>query len=306
VSPFTVGLICLSAACVLWGSGHPILRWLTDSLAFESLLFWRWSGAFLGAVALSWPHLRREAPLIRRHWRWLAGLGFSGVALTSMLTFAAAYHTPVLHFSLLGATAPLWVLVIGLLTRAEPFRPMTAVGILLGLFGVFLIVSQGRPQAVLAIEFNIGDIMATIGAVTWASYILIMRRRPPGLHMLSIVTGSTAFGMLCFLPFCLWRWSVDGVPLFLLPGSVAPPLGVLAGLLYTAWGASLVGLMLWNHGVTRTSASVAGVFLYLIPMVSSGLALLFLGEPLELYHLVAAGFILPGMYLATRAGGSRS
>ncbi len=301
MSPFVVGLFCLFGACVLWGSGHPILRWLTGSLVFESLLFWRWLLAFTVALMFSWRHVLREAPLIRAHWRWFVGLGVMGVALTSMLTFAAAFFTPVLHFSLLGATSPLWVLAIGLITRAETFRPMAVVGILLGLFGVFLIVSHGEPTALLAIEFNIGDIMAMIGAVTWACYILLMRRRPANFHLLTVLTVSTAAGIVTFLPFCLWRWIVDGQPLFLRPEATASPIAVLGGLLYTALGASFVGLLLWNNGVTRTSASVAGVFLYLIPMVSSGLALLFLGEPLALYHLVAAAFVLPGMYLATRS-----
>ena len=302
MSPFVVGLFCLAGACVLWGSGHPVLRWLTESMVFESLLFWRWLLAFLVCLAFSWPHLRREAPKIRAHWRWFAGLGVTGVALTSMLTFAAAFFTPVLHFSLLGATSPLWVLVIGFVTRAEVFRPMSVVGVSLGLFGVVLIVSHGDPRAVFAIDFNIGDIMAMIGAVTWAGYTLLMRRKPVEFHMLTVFTVSTGFGILCFLPLCLKAWIIDGAPLFLRPTATAAPLAVLSGMLYTALGSSLIGLLLWNQGVSRTSASVAGVFLYLIPMVSSLLAMVFLGEELQLYHLAAAACVLPGMYLATRAG----
>lgn len=301
VSPFAVGLLCLFVSCMLWGSGHPVLRWLTLSMPFESLLFWRWTAAFVVALMFSWRHVIREAPLVIRHWGWFLYLGISGVALTSMLTFAAAAYTPVLNFSLLGSTAPLWVLIIGFVTRVEAFRPMSVVGILLGLFGVILIVSHGSPQALLEIEFNIGDIMATISAVTWAGYILAMRRRPPGLHLLTVFTVTAAAGILSFLPFCLWRWIIEDRPLFMRPEAVASASSVVAGLLFTGLGGSLVGLMLWNHGVSRTNASAASVFLYLIPMVSSGLAMIFLDEPLALYHLVAIGFVLPGMYLATRA-----
>ena len=301
VSPFAVGLVCLFVSCMLWGAGHPVLRWLTQSMPFESLLFWRWLSAFLVALMFSWRHVIREAPVVIRHWRWFLYLGISGVALTSMLTFAAAAFTPVLNFSLLGSTAPLWVLIIGFVTRVEAFRPMSVVGILLGLFGVILIVSHGSPQALLEIEFNIGDIMATISAVTWAGYILAMRRRPPGLHLLTVFTVTAGAGIASFLPFCLWRWIIEDRPLFMRPEAVASASSVVTGLLFTGLGGSLVGLMLWNHGVSRTNASAASVFLYLIPMVSSGLAMIFLGEPLALYHLVAIGFVLPGMYLATRA-----
>lgn len=304
MSPYVVGLICLFCACMLWGSGHPVLRWLTGSLPFESLLFWRWLSAFLVALVFSWRHLLREAPLIIRHWIWFSYLGITGVALTSMLTFAAAAFTPVLNFSLLGSTAPLWVLAIGLALRMETFRIGSVIGILLGMFGVVLIVSQGHPEALLEIDLNIGDVMAMISAVTWAGYILAMRRRPPGLHLLTVFTVTAGIGILSFLPFCLWRWIVDARPLFLRDDAQASGLWVATGLLYTGLGGSFLGLLMWNHGVSRTSAAASSVFLYLIPMVSSGLAMIFLNEPLALYHLVAAGFVLPGMYLATRSASS--
>jgi drug/metabolite transporter (DMT)-like permease len=300
VSPFAVGLISLFAACMLWGAGHPVLRWLTLSMPFESILFWRWIAAFLVGLMISWRHVSREAPLVIRHWRWFLSLAVNGVALSSMLTFGAASYTQVLNFSLLGATAPLWVLIIGVATKAERFSALSVIGVMLGMFGVILIVSRGDPLTLLEINFNIGDIMATASAVTWACYILTMRRRPPGLHPLTIFTVSAALGIACFLPFCLWRWIVEGRDLFMRPDAPASMLSLIGGVLFTGLGGSLVGLIAWNHGVSRTSAAAAGVFLYLIPMVSSALAMLFLNEPLEMYHLVAVGFILPGMYLATR------
>ena len=40
--------------------------------------------------------------------------------------------------------------------------------------------------------------------------------------------------------------------------------------------------------------------MYLIPLYNGVLAFLLLGETLEIYHLVGALLVLPGIYLATR------
>ena len=44
----------------------------------------------------------------------------------------------------------------------------------------------------------------------------------------------------------------------------------------------------------------AGVFMYLIPVCSSGLAIAFLGEALHLYHLAGIVLIVSGIWLVTR------
>jgi drug/metabolite transporter (DMT)-like permease len=40
--------------------------------------------------------------------------------------------------------------------------------------------------------------------------------------------------------------------------------------------------------------------MYLIPLYNGVLARLLLGKRLELYHLMAAALVLPGIFLATR------
>ena len=50
-------------------------------------------------------------------------------------------------------------------------------------------------------------------------------------------------------------------------------------------------------------ANRAGIFINLIPIFGTGLAILLLGEPLEAYHIVALVLVIAGIWLAERKAG---
>ena len=64
--------------------------------------------------------------------------------------------------------------------------------------------------------------------------------------------------------------------------------------------ASLFGLSVLEQGVAVVGPANAGVFLYLMPVFASVLAIIFLGEELHLYHLGGITLIAFGIWQATR------
>ena len=75
----------------------------------------------------------------------------------------------------------------------------------------------------------------------------------------------------------------------------------------SAWGgiagivvfSSLLAFSGFQYGIARLGASTASVFMYLLPAYGVGLAVLVLGEPFRLYHLIGIATVLGGLALAT-------
>ena len=63
---------------------------------------------------------------------------------------------------------------------------------------------------------------------------------------------------------------------------------------------SVLAYIFWNRGVEQVGASVAGLFVHLMPVFGTLLAWLFLGERLRAYHVVGIAFILTGIYVTSR------
>ena len=69
---------------------------------------------------------------------------------------------------------------------------------------------------------------------------------------------------------------------------------------YVAIFPSFVGYVFWNRAVAEVGSNVAGIFMHLMPVFGSILAWIFLGERIELFHVVGIALILGGITLTSR------
>ena len=74
----------------------------------------------------------------------------------------------------------------------------------------------------------------------------------------------------------------------------------IAAAVYLSLGATLIAVYLWSSAIRSVGANRAAVFLNLIPVFGAALAVGFLGERLFAYHLVGAGLVITGIFLAVR------
>ena len=102
-------------------------------------------------------------------------------------------------------------------------------------------------------------------------------------------------GLLATLPFALiegqlehWSW-VHQV------GRVH-----LAGILALNIFPSLLAYHFWNQAL-RISASQVAIFLYLIPVYTTIISVLFLGEQIKLFHILGGSIIFVGVLLVTNS-----
>jgi len=249
--------------------------------------FWRW---FLAALVL-WPIVWHELPskkaLLKNNWQLILLLGFLLVG-SSALLFLGLNFTTAINGTLINASQPaLTVLPAWLLSR-DRITIGQSIGILAAFGGIFVMVSKGNLMAFLALELNVGDIMALGAVLGWAIYATSLHRLPTELG--STVTLFVIFlvGSLSVLPFYI----IESVFFRLMPlsGSV---IGIIAFLGIT----SLAGMAMWNTALRTVGPNRATIFLNLVPVFGVSLAIIFLGERLYLYHLAGAGLVGLGIFM---------
>ena len=77
----------------------------------------------------------------------------------------------------------------------------------------------------------------------------------------------------------------------------------LLSVVYVGIFPSIISYLCYNHGVERIGANRAGLFLYLMPIFGSAMAVLFLGEAFHWFHWVGIVLIATGIVTTLRAGG---
>ncbi|MGH7152986.1 MAG: DMT family transporter, partial [Acetobacteraceae bacterium] len=193
----------LALANLLWAGNIVLARGIAGDVPPVALAYWRWTGAFCIALPFAWNQLRRDAPILLRHWRIMLVLSATGIASFNTLSYIALNHTTALNVLLLQSAMPLIILLWAFALFGERPRPRQALGVLVSLAGVTAIAARGSFEVLLHLRLNEGDAIIMVAMAIYGAYCVLFRYRPL-VSPLSFLTTAMGIGSCMMLPFYLW------------------------------------------------------------------------------------------------------
>ena len=292
-SLYNLPYLLLPLAVLFWSGNFVIGRAVRADVPPVALAFWRWTGAFLVVIGFAWPHLYRDWPVLRRHWAIVSLLAFLGIGTFNTLIYTGLQWTIAINALLLQSLMPVLIVLFSFLLFRDRVTWLQAAGIAISVVGAFTIIVQGDVNVLRSLSVNRGDLMVFVAVALYAGYSVLLRKRPP-LHPLSFLAATFLLGALMNLPFFAWE-SLAGRPV-----QLNRPTLLAVG--YVMVFPSVVSYLCFNRGVDLVGANRAGLFIYLLPVFGSIMAVLFLGERFSWYHGLGILLIAGGIVLATRTG----
>ncbi len=278
----------LILACLAWGGSYAVGRFgLSDGSALW-LTLWRWGpGAAVFMVYLIWTwsdHRNVILPAIPR----LIFISALGVVIYPATLFLAVAQTTALNASLYLAATPIMIALLSALVWDDRISGLRGLGIGLGLFGACVLVFRGSFSAALNFEFATSDVWAILSALAWAGYCVSLPMKPKALGEVPFLSVLVVLGTVVLLVLAIL--SGESIPL---PDSAQTAWSMI----YFAVFPSVLAFLLWNWGTTQVGPATAAPYNNLVPFFGGGLAVLFLGEAIESYHLVGGGLVIAGLVL---------
>jgi drug/metabolite transporter (DMT)-like permease len=275
---------------LFWAGNIVLGRGVVGMVPPIALAYWRWTGAFVIAFGFAWPHLKRDAPILLRHWRMLLLLSATGIATYNTMSYIGLTGTTALNVLLLQSAGPLIIIVWAFVLFGDRPTLRQTTGVLISLAGVATIAAHGSLDSLLQLKLNRGDVWILVAMVIYGVYAAMFRRRPAA-HPLSFLVATMGIGSLMILPFYLWETAQGGRILGGLPAWLA--------LAYIAVFPSFIAYLFFNRGIELIGAGRAGQSWHLMPVFGSILAVLFLGETFYVYHAIGIAMIGAGILLAS-------
>jgi drug/metabolite transporter (DMT)-like permease len=282
-------LLCITALC--WAGNAIVGRLAAGHIPPVTLSFLRWSLAFLLILPFAWKHLKRDWRAIREGLGSLIFLSIIGISAFNVLQYWSLEYTTALNTLLLQSAGPLFVAVWSLVLLGVRLTLAQAGGIALSLIGVLVILLHGDLTALTSIAFNKGDIIFTVALAIFGLYPVLSLKRPD-IHGLSFIAFTFGCGSACLAPLLIWE-------LFSRPVMQFDTSNLLM-LLYVAVFPSTVAYLCYNRGVQLIGANRAAPFFHVVPLFGSAMAVVFLGERPQLFHLVGFALVLTGVFVASR------
>jgi drug/metabolite transporter (DMT)-like permease len=282
-------LLCITALC--WAGNAIVGRLAAGHIPPVTLSFLRWSIAFLIVLPFAWNHLVRDWPAIRAKLGIMVLVSVVGISAFNTLQYWALEHTTALNTLLLQSSGPLIVAVWSLILLGVRLTLAQAIGVLLSLTGVLVILLHGDLSALSNIAFNEGDLIFTAAMVVFGLYSVLTLKRP-AIHGLSFVAFTFGCGAACLIPLLIWELLTRPV--------MALDARNLASLFYVAVFPSTLAYLCFNRGVLLIGANRAAPFFHVVPVFGSLMAIVFLGERPQLFHVVGFALVLTGVFVASR------
>ncbi|NMG38694.1 EamA family transporter [Chelativorans sp. ZYF759] len=267
-------------------------RGVVDEVAPFTLALIRWGAVALALcpfIVLEWATVR---PLVSARPGLLLLLAFLGMWICGAIVYLALGLTSATNGTLIYTTSPVIIILLEALFFGRRIGWREGAGALIAFAGIATIVLRGDPGALLSLDFNLGDLVFVGAAISWAAYSILYRSGPlRAVSNMTLFAVVSALGALLLIPFAAVEWAL-GWPL---PATGAA-WGGIAGIVVFA---SLLAFSGFQFGVRELGAPLAGMFMYLMPPYGVGLAVLFLGESLEPFHLAGIAMVMAGIVLAT-------
>ncbi len=254
-----------------------------------TLIMYRMLFALPMFLLLSWWAGRGKAPLTRRDWVAVAGLGFSGYYLASFLDFAGLQYITASLERLILYLNPTLVLFLGVVLFKQKVTRRQLVSLAVSYCGVLLVF--GHEVTLLGSNVALGAALVFGSMVSYALYLIFSGEEVKRLGALRLTGLATSIAcVLCIAQFFLLR-PVSAM-------AVAPEVIWLSVL--NAVACTFCPVLLVMLAIERIGASMATQVGMFGPLSTILMGVLILGEPFTMWIAAGTVLVLAGIWLLAK------
>ncbi|SVA49528.1 uncharacterized protein METZ01_LOCUS102382, partial [marine metagenome] len=257
-----------------------------------SLNFYRW--LFAGAILLPFTlkEILQKKNYIFENIGFFIILGISSITIFNSAVYYSLYYMQVISGVLMISTIPVWIMFISSILGIEKTNKFQIFGVILSLLGVLFIITKSDLNLIKNLDFNKGDLIMASGMFAWALYSALLKKKTYEISQITLLEVVIIIGLL-FL-----------VPIYILEINLGNPLIInkpfVLTLSYVVLFPGLASFFFWIKGISIIGANRAGVFLHLMPIFGSLMAIILFNERFMFYHLMGAIFIIAGITLSNK------
>ncbi|KYZ75062.1 hypothetical protein AXX12_15930 [Anaerosporomusa subterranea] len=280
--------IVLLIIIVIWGINTPVIKiglMAVEPLAFNAMRLL--IAAALSCVALLLSKTYR--PITRKAWRQIAAISVLGYFMNQILIVFGIPQTTAGNAALMLATLPVDIALINRILKIEPISRKTAIGICIGLSGVFLVVLGSDKELSLSGQHLAGALLILSGQFCYGYYTVLFKQMNDEYSIYQIgACVMTANALL----FCLLA-----LPNLSQVQFTSIPTSAWFSIIFSGIFALSLANIVWIWTVGILGSTKAALYQNLCPIVSIAFAWVYLDEGFGTLQWIGAAVAFLGLYL---------
>src|SRR5258706_1984532 len=286
--------IQLLIVVVIWGIAPAVIKFGLNEL--PPFLFLTYRFLITSVVLLPFYLVSKNKGLTLTKLPLIILVSFLGTTLNLGLLFYGTNLTTSLDSSLITATAPIFVALIGVWFLKEHVTKREKIGIAITIAGTLLIAVQAFFEKGTAGTSNIlGNLIIFASNFAFVAYLLFSKETlRKGVSPMTITFMMFLVGFLTTVPLALTEVKITEIVPKLMTISFSAQLSVI----FMALGSGALAYFLYQKAQKTIEASEAAIFTYLTPIVTAPLGVIWLHEQLTPIYVIGSVIIAVGVFLA--------
>jgi len=257
-----------------------------------TLNFYRWLFAWLILAPFTFKEIFKKKNYILRNINLILILGITSITLFNSIIYYALNFTQVISGVLMISTIPVMIIFFCWIFKIERTNFYQILGVIFSLLGVVVIVTKADLGKLLNLNFNKGDLWMVVAMFSWAMYSALLRKKKFELSQISFLQTIISAGLILLLPAYLIEMALGYRLNIHLP--------FILTLSYVVLFPGLASFFFWIKGISIIGSNRAGIFLHLMPIFSTVMAILIFKEKFMTFHLIGALLIVTGIILSSK------
>ena len=257
-----------------------------------SLNFYRWLFAGLILLPFTIKEIIKKKDYILNNVGFFIILGVTSITIFNSTVYYSLYYMQVISGVLMISTIPVWIMFISSILGIEKTNRFQIFGVILSLLGVLFIITKSDLEVIKNLAFNRGDLIMASGMFAWALYSALLKKKTYEISQITLLEVVIITGLFFLIPIYILEMNLGN------PIIIGKPF--ILTLSYVVLFPGLASFFFWIKGIDIVGANRAGVFLHLMPVFGSIMAIILFDEKFMIYHLLGAIFIIAGITLSNK------
>ena len=283
-------LVC---ATLFWAGNFMVGKYaFMTNIPPMTLVFFRWSLVWLILLPFTYKEILKYKNVILVNLPLLFFLALTSVGLFNSFTYLSLVHTQVINASLFNTAIPAIIILLCFIFKIEKTNKFQILGLFISVLGILSIITKLNLDILLSLNFNKGDLIMIGGVISWGLYSSFLKRKRFILPLLTLVHVLCTLGLIFIIPQFVYEFSQGQFIKF--------DINLFYILIFLALFPSIGSYYCWAGAVSIIGANRAGIFLSLIPLFSTIMAIFFYNEKFQIFHLIGAILIILGLFLSNK------
>ena len=257
-----------------------------------TLNFYRWTFAWLILAPFTLKEILQKKSYILENIKLILILGITSITVFNSIVYYSLNFTQVISGVLMISTIPVMIIFFSWIFNIEKTNFYQILGVIFSLLGVVVIVTKADLIKLINLNFNKGDLWMVVAMLSWAMYSALLKKKKFELSNISLLQTIITAGLILLFPAYIIEMLLDHRVNINLP--------FILTLSYVVLFPGLASFFFWIKGISIIGSNRSGIFLHLMPIFSTIMAVLVFNEKFMNFHLIGSMLIVAGIVLSSK------